>query len=136
MAEHKQEVAKTTDAVRILHKHIVGNDDLRKKQLGSERAWMFLQTLPCPNVDIEREGTHKLTLVEVLSKYRDWTPKPESVSPEWIARAAKDGAKNINKMVHIWFEKMNLPTSNKTGNELFEQAMSDIIQAAIERNSK
>lgn len=35
----------------------------------TEQAWEFLQSKGVPNLDIEREGNHKVTLVELLAEF-------------------------------------------------------------------
>lgn len=47
------------DAVSILH----------KRQEEANKAWMYLQSKDVLNLDIERPGKDKVTLVELLSGY-------------------------------------------------------------------
>lgn len=41
-----------------------------EKQLDADQAWAYLQSKSVPNLDIERVGLHKITLVELLMEYR------------------------------------------------------------------
>lgn len=51
---------------------------------------------------------------------------PAPATKDWLGTAAE----SIAQMVDIWFQKMNLPTSNKQGRDLFKQAISDLIERA------
>jgi hypothetical protein len=42
---------------------------LREKQLDAEQAWEYLQSKNVPNLDIERPGLSKVTLVELLAEF-------------------------------------------------------------------
>jgi hypothetical protein len=42
---------------------------LQDRQLDADQAWEYLQSKGVPNLDIEREGTCKVTLVELLSEF-------------------------------------------------------------------
>jgi hypothetical protein len=44
-------------------------NSLKEQQLDAEQAWEFLLAKGVPNLDIEREGKHKVTLTELLVEY-------------------------------------------------------------------
>ena len=50
---------------------------------------------------------------------------------EQCCNSSERAAESITKMVDIWLEKMNLPTSNKEGKQLFTQTVQDLIESAI-----
>ena len=55
---------------------------------------------------------------------------------EECVNSSERAAESITKMVDMWLEKMNLPTSNKEGKQLFTQTVQDLIAAAIRSNAR
>ena len=45
-------------------------EELHQRQIDADQAWEFLLSKSVPNLDIERPGMHKVTLVELIAEFR------------------------------------------------------------------
>jgi len=70
---------------------------------------------PCPECGSSKCLVHKIVLREM--------GEVQPVQP-WM-----EAAESISKMIHMWIAKRNLPLVNKTGHDLFVQAIGDLIAA-------
>ena len=90
--------------------------ELRRKQLDAEQAWEYLQSKSVPNLDIERDGQHKVTLVELLADFANGVvigratappPAPKSVAKFWRDYWMKEPLGNVGgKQAEPWQWRM------------------------------
>jgi hypothetical protein len=65
----KKELGRCLDLPKRSRRMKTEAQTLQEKQLDAEQAWEYLQSKNVPNLDIERPGLSKVTLVELLAEF-------------------------------------------------------------------